>query len=62
MRTGSLRCAPGALNIAPVGRRGPGMLQDEEYACFRKLMYEISKLGPEGRVVAKGVVRYIFLA
>ena len=34
-------------------------MQDEEYAWFRRLMYEIFKLNPKERMVAKEVVRYL---
>ena len=56
MRTGSLEYRPGGALRPEHELKG---LQDEEYACFRKLRYGTSKLGPEERVVAKGVVCYL---
>ncbi|KAF8244425.1 kinase-like protein [Wilcoxina mikolae CBS 423.85] len=47
------------LNRVPRCQDGLLGMEDEEYAWFRRLMYEIFKLDPKERMVAKEVVRYL---
>ena len=47
------------LDLLPRCPDGLEGMADEEYAWFRRLMYEIFKLDPKERMVAEEAVRYL---
>ena len=49
----------GHLSYVPRCQDGLLGMGDKEYAWFRRLMYEIFKLDPKERMVAKEVIRYL---